>query len=592
MQGILLLNKPGGMSSFAAVAAVRRLTGEKRVGHTGTLDPMASGVLPILIGRATGLADRVVCSRKTYLAEITLGKETDTLDITGKTITQKPVSVTPKEIDAVLKEFIGKIRQVPPMYSAIKKDGVRMYERARRGETCELPPREVEIDSIERIPEESSSKETFRIRVTCSKGTYIRSLCRDIGERLGCGATLSALCRSENAGFTLADCVELDQLTPENIADWIRSEECVLTGYPEVFVSRKQAVLFSTGGGLAVGRLNLPETDGIFRVKYGECCVGLGEILPGGEELKLQCLLRPVQPLPESSRQTALALGTFDGVHKGHEAVLQKVVGSGYPSVTVAFSKPPKAYFSDEPILLTGESEKEEKLKKQGIDSVYFLDFPSVRDQTPEEFFRFLLKKFHPAMICCGYDYTFGKGASGNIQLLSKLFQNKGIELSVIPPVYKNKDKVSSSLIREKLKAGKMEAAAELIGEPYSFTAPVIHGDARGRTIGFPTVNQRYPKEKIPLPHGVYMTRAEIDGKAYVGMTNIGIRPTFESDFVLSETYFLGYSGDLYGRELTLQVCRFLRREVRFSGLSELREALKNDYQTVCRLAESESEPI
>ncbi|MBR6902865.1 MAG: tRNA pseudouridine(55) synthase TruB, partial [Clostridia bacterium] len=190
MCGLLLVNKPAGITSFGAVGKIRKLTGEKHIGHTGTLDPMATGVLPVLLGRATKLSDYVLAADKSYTAKIKLGIKTDTLDITGKVLCESPVSVTEEQIDNILGQFEGEISQVPPMFSAIKKDGVRLYSLARQGKTAEIEPRKIIVFSLKR---ESNIDENNEFFISCkvSKGTYIRALARDIGEGLGTSAVLT-----------------------------------------------------------------------------------------------------------------------------------------------------------------------------------------------------------------------------------------------------------------------------------------------------------------------------------------------------------------------------------------------------------------
>ncbi len=290
MQGFLLLDKPEGITSFSAVSAIKRLAGEKRVGHTGTLDPMATGVLPIFLGRATALSGILLEAEKEYTATVKLGITTDTCDITGTVLDEKPVSVTKEELLAAISSFKGEILQTPPIYSALKKDGVRLYELARRGETVEIEPRKVTVNELNLI---SFDGETFEIFVSCSKGTYIRSLCRDIGEALGCGATMTALRRNSTCGFSEADCVKLGDLTPENISDHLKSEEWAVKHLPELFVTEKQAIRFSNGGQLSFDRLhNVKFSDGeLMRVKHKDIFLGIGYADKGKEQIAIKCII-------------------------------------------------------------------------------------------------------------------------------------------------------------------------------------------------------------------------------------------------------------------------------------------------------------
>ncbi len=292
MQGLLLLNKPKGITSFSAVSRVKRNAGQKRVGHTGTLDPMATGVLPVLLGRATALSSLMLDADKRYIAEIKLGVTTDTEDITGKVLSESKVDITPEELNKALKHFTGKIRQRPPMYSALKKDGVRLYDLARKGETVDIPEREIEIFSIKMLSDLNSNN-CFSIETHVSKGTYIRSLARDIGEYLGCGATLSALERTYAAGFDIDACVNLDELTPENIGEYILNEESAVKHLREVYITPNQAVRFCNGGQLDFDRLrieNITENE-LFRVKCQNEFLGIGFADIPNNRLGIKCII-------------------------------------------------------------------------------------------------------------------------------------------------------------------------------------------------------------------------------------------------------------------------------------------------------------
>lgn len=292
MLGLLLLNKPEGITSFGAVARIKRLTGEKRVGHTGTLDPMATGVLPILIGRATVLSQYITDANKSYSATVKLGTVTDTCDITGNVLSLSEVNVCENDIDNTLNEFTGKQMQIPPMYSAIKQNGVRMYELAREGKTVEIPAREIEVFEISRT---SALNQNFEFSVDCyvSKGTYIRSLCRDIGEKLGCGATLTSLCRTKTAGFALEKCVDLDKLTPENVSDYILPCDLAVDYMPQISISEKQATRFCNGGQLSLDRIKYNEfkENTIYRVYCDDKFLGLGLSDVENNLLKIECLV-------------------------------------------------------------------------------------------------------------------------------------------------------------------------------------------------------------------------------------------------------------------------------------------------------------
>lgn len=290
MQGLILLNKPEGITSFAAVKKIKWLSGEKRVGHTGTLDPLATGVLPIFLGRATALAGILLDADKSYVATVKLGITTDTCDITGAVLSEHKPEVLEDELKAVLKGFLGETEQIPPIYSALKKDGVRLYDLAREGKTVEIEPRKINISRIELL---QFDEDTFKFAVDCSKGTYIRSLCRDIGKALGCGATMTALERTATSGFDITDTVSLDELTKENIEKFIRPEQEALLYLREVKVTEKQAIRFSNGGQLSYERLkNIDFYDGeLVRVYYRDLFLGVGIADNKNGHLAIRCVI-------------------------------------------------------------------------------------------------------------------------------------------------------------------------------------------------------------------------------------------------------------------------------------------------------------
>lgn len=293
MPYLVLVDKPQGITSFGAVAALRKKLNEKRIGHTGTLDPMATGVLPLLTGRASRLCSIMLDSEKEYIAAVRLGITTDTLDITGKTLSQTPVpSITDDELLGVLKSFCGNILQIPPMYSAIKKDGKRLYQLARDGVEVERAPREVTVFSIELLNRNSNTDFTFSVR--CSKGTYVRSLCDDIGKALGTGAVLTSLRRTYAAGFNIKECTPLDDIMKSDNDSFLKSPELCVKHLKEVFVSEAQAARFCHGGQLSFNRLGKTEflkSGELFRVKLGCEFLGIGEADLEKEELKVKFIL-------------------------------------------------------------------------------------------------------------------------------------------------------------------------------------------------------------------------------------------------------------------------------------------------------------
>lgn len=214
--GIVIINKPADWTSMDVCAKIRGILHEKRVGHGGTLDPMATGVLPVFVGQATRAVEFAENSRKEYVAGLRLGQVTDTQDVTGETLETHPVSITREQLEAVLEQFRGPIEQIPPMYSAVKINGQKLYDLARKGREVERKPRQITIFELE-LSEQVSDTD-FRLRCVCSKGTYIRTLCHDIGQALGCGGTLYSLQRTMAAGFTLNDAVTLETVQEQGEA--------------------------------------------------------------------------------------------------------------------------------------------------------------------------------------------------------------------------------------------------------------------------------------------------------------------------------------------------------------------------------------
>ncbi|MDY3928292.1 MAG: tRNA pseudouridine(55) synthase TruB [Clostridia bacterium] len=216
MNGVIIIDKPRGKTSHDMVSCIRRLYNTRKVGHTGTLDPEATGVLPICIGNATKACELLTNARKEYTAQLVLGMTTDTLDAEGEVLTEQPVNVTEEQIKKVISEFIGEIYQIPPMYSAIKQNGKKLYELARQGISVEREKRKITIFNID-ILDIDTENETVTIHVVCSKGTYIRTLCEDIGMKLGCGAYMNTLRRTASGQFSIDDAYTIEQL--ESISD-------------------------------------------------------------------------------------------------------------------------------------------------------------------------------------------------------------------------------------------------------------------------------------------------------------------------------------------------------------------------------------
>lgn len=294
MTGFICLDKPEGITSFTAVNKLRRICSIKKAGHTGTLDPMATGVLPIMLGGATRFSEFIPTHDKAYEADILLGTATDSYDITGEILSQKDVDISLEEFERVLSSFVGEIQQYPPMYSAVSQGGVRLYKLARQGITVEREARTVTVKSAEIIG--TPKKNIFTVSVSCSAGTYIRSLANDIGEKLGCGACLSRLRRTYANGFSLQDSVTFEELArlvdSRELQSKIKSVDSVLEVYPKVSVTQAQSKRFSNGGGLFTERIKDFSGSGLYRVYSDKDeFLGLGKAEDSSETLEIARLL-------------------------------------------------------------------------------------------------------------------------------------------------------------------------------------------------------------------------------------------------------------------------------------------------------------
>ena len=253
MNGIIIIDKPQEWTSNDVVSRLRRVFNTRRIGHGGTLDPMATGVLPVFVGRATRGVEFFEHAEKVYETTIRFGLTTDTEDITGKTLTETEVSLTREELLAVLPRFRGDILQIPPMYSAIKVNGQKLYDLARKGREVERQPRPITIHELQLM--EFAGNEA-RLRVRCSKGTYIRTLCKDIGEALGCGGCMAALRRVQAGEYTLEGSVPLRQLLDisergEDVEHLLRPVDTMFASHPQLRLNEKQTRLVKNGNAFA-----------------------------------------------------------------------------------------------------------------------------------------------------------------------------------------------------------------------------------------------------------------------------------------------------------------------------------------------------
>ncbi len=297
MNGIIIVDKPQNYTSFDVIAVLRKKFNQKKLGHMGTLDPMATGVLPILLGDTAKFQIFTQDNDKEYIAKMEFGLTTDTLDSTGKILSKTECHIKIKKFNEVLKNFVGEIEQVPPMFSAIKKNGKKLCDLARKGIEIEREKRKINIISI-KILDFNEEKQTATIKVKCSCGTYIRSLCNDIGNSLGCGAVMIELRRTESNGFNEKNLLTIEKLknleVNELIKDYILPTEHLFKNLRTVNISEAQEKRFRNGGALSIDRIysdfSLNEKEHIKLYSKNQF-VGLGCVSLEKEEIKvLKCL--------------------------------------------------------------------------------------------------------------------------------------------------------------------------------------------------------------------------------------------------------------------------------------------------------------
>ena len=297
MNGIIIVDKPKDFTSFDVIAKLRKKLGQRKIGHMGTLDPMATGVLPILLGDTAKFQIFAPDNNKSYRAKMKFGITTDTLDITGQILSSEKSEITRQSLEKVLKSFLGEIYQTPPMFSAIKKGGVKLCDLARKGVEIDREKRKVFINGIKTESFDFENQEA-EISVDCSKGTYIRTLCDDIGRELGPGAAVTELRRTSSNGFDESDSVPLEKIIEMDLEDILQKlilpTERLFETFPAAQITSAQATRFKNGGALALERVKFSGTspnDDVYKIYCSDEFIGLGKIDEKNDELKvLKCL--------------------------------------------------------------------------------------------------------------------------------------------------------------------------------------------------------------------------------------------------------------------------------------------------------------
>lgn len=681
---LIAVDKPAGMTSHDVVSRVRRAVGERRVGHAGTLDPAATGVLVVGIGQATKLLGLLALDRKGYRATFQLGAETTTDDAEGEVTRTAEVPPELLSNGCLAAERVGALvgeqDQVPPAYSAVSVGGRRAYAAARAGEVLELSPRRVRIHDARLLGTDAEAR-TWEVELDVSKGTYVRSIARDLGRELGCYAHVSALRRTFSGPVTLGDCVTLEELEAVGAALAQRraldpvhalglSERpldvaeipSVMNGRPIPLGTARDAYsshvpahgervcltwdhalvgIWERRGRTLACQTNFPQ--GIVGVEPPLALVGpeeplspaavarlAGESLApgwardgqscdfslpglpvaGSVHVRRAAASAPLVPadaagaplaapdpgwLLGDDRRFVCAIGAFDGLHRGHRALLARARSRaralGCRLAAVTFSPDPSRALPGEPSAdLLSVPDREALLMASGVDALVTLDFTSELAALPYE--RFVREGLGALMdvrgIVVGADFRLGAGGRGDVAALTRLGREDGFEVEGMELADEGGSPISASRVRALLAEGRVTEAASLLGRCHYLRGTVEHGRGEGTGFGFPTANVRVREGSCLPAEGVYAGLVcvgdEGGARAYPAAINMGRPRTFspgrEGEAFLEAT-LLGFVGDLYGSEVSVVLARWLREPRTFDSLEELERVVLSNIDWV-----------
>ena len=630
LSGIVLVDKPKGWTSHDVVAAIRRITGEGRVGHAGTLDPMATGLLVVAIGPATRVLDALQSQRKTYRATVTFGAATDTDDAEGSVIATAEVPVGVFEGDQLARAvagLVGEHMQLPPAYSALKIDGVRSYEAARTGEVLPLSERRIAITAVSNFSADAAAKSvSFDIEV--SKGTYVRAIARDLGIALGTVAHLSELRRTTSGALSADGAIAGHELSAAGRLD-IQSrfiDPVAAVALPTVHehartVSIGREIDLSWSDGSEAGRIAVASIDGTLLAIYQVEGVDSGRAKP------VTVLGRPA--VGPSIGNAVCALGVFDGVHLGHQRLLESAAARaaerGIPSVAFTFDPLPEAVLrhpksapgADTPTQLTSLESRVALIRACGIDHVCVIPFsPDIASLSPQDFFaRVVERRAHCVEAFVGADFHFGARALGTVSTLGDM-----VPTTVIADVTDSEtgERVSSTRVRQALERGDVECASRLLGRMPMVVGEVEAGVALGRKLGAPTANVAASVEGQSLRPGVYAARVTVLGEighpgpsskvdrglqawaaalenvsapdapspdgAYPAAVFVGTpSATVGERRYVVEAHLLNAEVNLYGKHIAIELVHHVRDPKTFPTNEELAAAIASDLDVIGR---------
>lgn len=628
--GVLAIDKPKGITSHDVVNAVRRVTGERRVGHAGTLDPMAEGLMLVCVGAATRLSAYLTGHDKRYTARIVFGAATDTDDAEGRITTAYTktapgeglaglASVEPQQL---LDGITGPTMQLPPAYSAIKKNGVTAYKAAREGRELELEPRQVTVygarflgAGFEEVDLDDGQGGRFAatlpywdVDLEVSKGTYIRSIARDLGQSLGCGAHLSALRRTEVGGTGLERAVSLEELAAAAAAGrelpWedpvallgVRSV-CELTEPELKDVSNGRPLRRELPVGLTAcvseGRLMaLYEREGGEGPARPELVIpgGVCGVRGSGAALSALRLWNPCEPATEPLGPRVLVIGVFDGLHNGHRSLLDAALADaaerGVPACVLTFEKDPDEFFGREAssFKLMGDAKRLQLLRSYNPGAI--AEVVAMRASRecfgvePPAFLESLGRLCQVQSIHVGCDFRFGSRAAGTVDDISRWCAANGAQCCPQELLRADGGVVSATRIRQLLEQGDVDAAARLGGRCL-LSGTVVHGRGEGTGMGFATANVE-PAGDVMMPReGVYGGFCYVAGACYAAAVNVGVARSFDAATAPVEAHLLDYRGDLYGKTVELELVHWMRPQLKFESQEELISTVMGNIQWV-----------
>lgn len=521
--GLLLINKPVDWTSFDVVKKTQNILKTKKIGHIGTLDPFATGLLILLVNKATKLSESLTNQNKEYIAKCQFGLSSNTGDPTGEIIHHQLVNPISKDMFlSKIPEIIKIDKQVPPKFSAIKINGKKAYQLARKNIDFDLLERQIKILDFELL---NFDFPHFTYRALVTKGTYIRSFTEQIAKLFDNNAVTIELCRTKIGNFDLQNSITINEISEEKIIE---------------FESRSE--------------FQIPNSK-----------------------------FPPQRPV--------LTIGSFDGVHIGHQFLLQETQKiakqlNTYP-IVLTFDKHPNKILKTEvqPFLLTEYDKREKLIKDSGICFIVCMNFD--RDMSlmhPSTFLKKLvIEKYNPKAIVVGYDSHFGKDRTGNIELLNQYSDEYNYQVIQIPQFLVNGVLPKSSIIRDLIKEGNVDTAKMYLGRTYSIKGSVVRGKQIGRKLGYPTINI-YPTEphKLIPQQGVYATQVLIENKLYNSATNIGTAPTIKTEKKIEiESFIFDFNDEVYNQEVELFFLKKLRNERQFANQNELIKQITTDIQTI-----------